>query len=78
MKVALIKPPSASGVLGLDMMVMVEPLGLECLAGAIEPDGHDCTIIDARIDGSLATRRCVEDACHLSCSTATSLTRSVF
>jgi radical SAM superfamily enzyme YgiQ (UPF0313 family) len=51
MRVALIKPPSAGGVLGLDMMVMVEPLGLECLAGALEPDGHDCTIIDARIDG---------------------------
>ena len=51
MKVALIKPPNAGGVLGLDMMVMVEPLGLECLAGALEPDGHDCTIIDARIDG---------------------------
>ncbi len=51
MKVALIKPPNAGGVLGLDMMVMVEPLGLECLAGALAPAGHDCTIIDARIDG---------------------------
>ena len=63
MKVALIKPPSAGGVLGLDMMVMVEPLALECLAGALEPDGHDCTVIDARIDGeaqALAKTRALE------------------
>ncbi len=54
MNVAFIKPPSAGGVLGLDMITMVEPLGLECLAGALEPDGHRCTIVDARIDGEAA------------------------
>ena len=51
MKVALIKPPTSGGTLGLDMMTLVEPLGLECLAGALEPDGHECTIVDARLDG---------------------------
>ena len=50
MKVALIKPPN-TGSLGLDMMTFLEPLGLECLAGALAPDGHQSTIVDVRIDG---------------------------
>lgn len=50
MKVALIKPPS-SGILGLEMITFVEPLGLECVAGVLEPEGHDCAIYDFRLDG---------------------------
>ncbi len=50
MKVALLKPHTG-GVLGLEMITFVEPLGLESVAGAIEPDGHECKIIDLRIDG---------------------------
>jgi len=50
MKVAFLKPHTG-GVLGLEMITFVEPLGLECVAGAIEPDGHDCKILDLRIDG---------------------------
>jgi radical SAM superfamily enzyme YgiQ (UPF0313 family) len=50
MKVALIKPP-IGGILGLEMITFVEPLGLECVAGALEQDGHRCQIVDLRIDG---------------------------
>ena len=50
MKVAFLKPHTG-GVLGLEMITFVEPLGLECVAGSIEPDGHECRIIDLRIDG---------------------------
>ncbi len=50
MKVALLKPHTG-GVLGLEMITFVEPLGLESVAGAIEPDGHQCKILDLRIDG---------------------------
>ena len=50
MRVAFLKPHTG-GVLGLEMITFVEPLGLECVAGAIEPDGHECKILDLRIDG---------------------------
>ena len=50
MKVCFLKP-NIGGVLGLEMITFVEPLGLECIAGGLEPDGHDCKILDLRIDG---------------------------
>ncbi len=50
MRVCLIKPPT-SGVLGLEMITTAEPLGLECVAGALEPEGHQCRIIDMRLGG---------------------------
>ncbi len=50
MKVALLKPP-VGGILGLEMLTFVEPLGLECVAGALEPYGHECRILDLRIEG---------------------------
>jgi radical SAM superfamily enzyme YgiQ (UPF0313 family) len=50
MRVSLLKPPS-SGSLGLDMMTFAEPLGLECIAGGLEADGHVCQVLDLRIDG---------------------------
>ena len=49
MKVTLLKAP-IGGIIGLEMITFVEPLGLECVAGALEPD-HKCQIIDMRIDG---------------------------
>lgn len=49
MKVSLIKPPT-NGTLGLDMITFAEPLGLECVAGALEAEGHQCLILDLRID----------------------------
>lgn len=49
-RVSLLKPPS-SGSLGLDMMTFAEPLGLECIAGGLESEGHVCQVLDLRIDG---------------------------
>ena len=51
MRIGLLKPP-IGGILGLEMLTFVEPLGLECVAGVLEPDGHRCQIIDLRIDGA--------------------------
>jgi radical SAM superfamily enzyme YgiQ (UPF0313 family) len=50
MRVAFLKPP-IGGIIGLEMITFVEPLGLECVAGGLEERGHTCTIIDLRIDG---------------------------
>jgi len=50
MRVLLVKPPHGN-ILGLEMMTFVEPLGLECVAGCLEPMGHECKILDLRIPG---------------------------
>jgi radical SAM superfamily enzyme YgiQ (UPF0313 family) len=51
MKIAFLKPP-VGGILGLEMLTFVEPLGLECVAATLEPEGHQVRIIDLRIDGA--------------------------
>jgi len=50
MKVSFLKAP-IGGIIGLEMITFVEPLGLECVAGGLELDGHECQIVDMRIDG---------------------------
>jgi radical SAM superfamily enzyme YgiQ (UPF0313 family) len=50
MKVAFIKPP-IGGILGLEMLTFVEPLGPICVAACLEQDGHECKVVDMRIDG---------------------------
>ena len=50
MKIGFLKPP-IGGIIGLEMITFVEPLGLECVAGGLEERGHSCTIIDLRIEG---------------------------
>src|SRR2546421_70885 len=50
MKVSFLKAP-IGGIIGLEMITFVEPLGLECIAGGLEPEGHSCQIVDLRIDG---------------------------
>jgi radical SAM superfamily enzyme YgiQ (UPF0313 family) len=50
MKVTLLKAP-IGGIIGLEMITFVEPLGLECVAGGLEAEGHSCQIVDMRIDG---------------------------
>jgi radical SAM superfamily enzyme YgiQ (UPF0313 family) len=50
MRVSLLKAP-IGGIIGLEMITFVEPLGLECVAGALELEGHVCQIVDMRIDG---------------------------
>ena len=50
MKIALIKPP-IGGILGLEMLTFVEPLGLISLAGGLESRGHEIRVYDLRLDG---------------------------
>ena len=50
MKVSFVKAP-IGGIIGLEMITFVEPLGFECVAGGLELEGHTCQIVDLRIDG---------------------------
>jgi len=50
MKIAFLKPP-IGGILGLEMLTFVEPLGPISIAGGLEAEGHDCRILDLRIEG---------------------------
>ncbi len=50
MRIALLKPPIGR-VLGLEMLTFAEPLGLLCVAGVLEQTGHQCLVVDLRIDG---------------------------
>ncbi|MGE0638639.1 MAG: radical SAM protein [Thermoanaerobaculia bacterium] len=50
MNIAFLKAP-IGGILGLEMLTFVEPLGLICVAGGLEEAGHRCSIHDLRIDG---------------------------
>ena len=50
MRIAFIKPP-VGGILGLEMLTFVEPLGPICVAACLERDGHTCLVSDLRIDG---------------------------
>ncbi len=50
MKIVFLKPP-IGGILGLEMLTFVEPLGPISIAGVLEAEGHTCAVIDFRIDG---------------------------
>ncbi|HEX5760596.1 MAG TPA: radical SAM protein [Thermoanaerobaculia bacterium] len=50
MNVAFLKPP-IGGILGLEMLTFVEPLGMICVAACLEEAGHRCAVFDLRIDG---------------------------
>jgi hopanoid C-3 methylase len=50
MRIAFLKPP-VGGILGLEMLTFVEPLGPICVAACLEQDGHVCKVLDLRIDG---------------------------
>lgn len=49
MNVVLVKPP-IGGILGLEMLTFVEPLGLLCVASCLERDGHTVAIVDLRLE----------------------------
>ncbi len=53
MRVAFLKPP-IGGILGLEMLTFVEPLGPICVAAVLEEQGHQCAVFDLRIDGAEA------------------------
>ncbi|HEY7214167.1 MAG TPA: cobalamin-dependent protein, partial [Thermoanaerobaculia bacterium] len=50
MNIAFLKPP-IGGILGLEMLTFVEPLGPISIAGGLEADGHSVKILDLRIEG---------------------------
>jgi len=80
MKIAFLKPP-IGGILGLEMLTFVEPLGPICIAGALEVDGHTCKILDLRIEGEeegLAKCRAFEpDVVGLQCNFTTERYRTL-
>lgn len=50
-RVSFLTPP-AGNALGLEMITMLEPLGLICIAGALQECGHECQVLDLRIESS--------------------------
>jgi hopanoid C-3 methylase len=50
MRISFLKAP-IGGIIGLEMITFVEPLGMECVAGGLELEGHTCQIVDMRLDG---------------------------
>lgn len=79
MRIAFLKPP-IGGILGLEMLTFVEPLGPECVAACLEADGHECAIFDLRIDGrERGLERCVAfepDVVGIQCNFTTERWRS--
>jgi len=63
------------------MITFVEPLGLECIAGALLQEGHDCQVLDLRIDGTEpGLEKCREfapDAVGIQCNFTTERFRAV-
>jgi radical SAM superfamily enzyme YgiQ (UPF0313 family) len=80
MKIAFIKPP-VGGILGLEMLTFVEPLGPICVAASLEAEGHVCKVIDLRIDGEeagLAACRAFDpDIVGLQCNFTTERNRTI-
>ncbi|MCU1230445.1 MAG: cobalamin B12-binding domain protein [Acidobacteria bacterium] len=80
MKIAFIKPP-VGGILGLEMLTFVEPLGPICVAACLEVDGHECKVFDLRIDGEEAgleaCRLFEPDVVGLQCNFTTERNRTV-
>jgi radical SAM superfamily enzyme YgiQ (UPF0313 family) len=80
MRIVFLKPP-IGGILGLEMLTFVEPLGPECVAACLEADGHECAIYDLRIDGrERGLERCLAfepDAVGIQCNFTTERRRSV-
>jgi radical SAM superfamily enzyme YgiQ (UPF0313 family) len=74
MKIAFLKPP-IGGILGLEMLTFVEPLGPISIAGGLEAEGHDCRIFDLRIEGEETgmelCRRFAPDVVGLQCNFTT-------
>lgn len=80
MRISLFKP-STTGILGLEMITLTEPLGLECIAGALLETGHECSIVDLRLEslekGLSATRSFGPQIIGVQCSFTTERPRVV-
>jgi radical SAM superfamily enzyme YgiQ (UPF0313 family) len=80
MKIAFLKPP-IGGILGLEMLTFVEPLGPICVASCLEAEGHECAVIDLRIEGEdqgmALCRRFDPDIVALQCNFTTERRKTV-
>ncbi len=80
MKVAFVKPP-VGGILGLEMLTFVEPLGPICVAACLEAEGHECKVFDLRIDGEEhgleLCRKFAPDVVGLQCNFTTERNRTI-
>jgi radical SAM superfamily enzyme YgiQ (UPF0313 family) len=80
MKIAFLKPP-IGGILGLEMLTFVEPLGPICVAACLEAEGHECKVIDLRIDGEnagmAACKKFAPDVVGLQCNFTTERNRTI-
>lgn len=80
MKVAFLKPP-IGGILGLEMLTFVEPLGPISIAGGLEAEGHECRVFDLRIEGEEhgldLCRRFAPDVVGLQCNFTTERFRTL-
>ena len=80
MRVAFVKPP-VGGILGLEMLTFVEPLGPICVAACLEEEGHECKVFDLRIDGEEhgldLCKRFAPDIVGLQCNFTTERNRTV-
>jgi hopanoid C-3 methylase len=80
MKIAFLKPP-IGGILGLEMLTFVEPLGPISIAGGLEAEGHECRVFDLRIEGEdqglALCRSFAPDVVGLQCNFTTERFRTV-
>jgi len=80
MKIAFVKPP-VGGILGLEMLTFVEPLGPICVAACLEAEGHECKVYDLRIDGEdqglELCRNFAPDVVGLQCNFTTERNRTI-
>ena len=80
MRVAFVKPP-VGGILGLEMLTFVEPLGPICVAACLEAEGHTCAVFDLRIEGEEqgleSCRKFNPDIVGLQCNFTTERNRTI-
>lgn len=80
MRVAFLKPP-IGGILGLEMLTFVEPLGLIASAASVEAEGHACAVFDLRLDGNeRGLERCLRfapDLVGIQCNFTTERYRAI-
>jgi radical SAM superfamily enzyme YgiQ (UPF0313 family) len=69
------------GILGLEMLTFVEPLGPICVAACLEQEGHLCKVFDLRIDGEeqgmALCRNFDPDVVGLQCNFTTERNRTI-
>ncbi|PYQ22884.1 MAG: hopanoid C-3 methylase HpnR [Acidobacteria bacterium] len=73
MRMLLVQPPQGTRF-GLSRILTGEPLGLECVGGAVRSRGYDAELVDLRLDSWEALDRALDDppaAAGISCAFTT-------